>query len=654
MKLRYIITTLVAAVALATSCQESLERHLAEVQVSSSYVAIPAAGGSKTITVTATDDWTINDIPEWLTVKPVSGQAGETEVTFTSAAATSTNQTTVHLVCSGKTQEINVLQQTAKQELPISTCAQVNSGEDGKTYRVKGTVTRIVNTTYGNMYISDDTGEVYVYGTLDASGAEKNFLSLGIEAGDIVTVEGPRTTYGGVIELVNVTVIEIEKSLIKVESVEPAEGLPLEGGTFTVTLTNKGDGVGVQIPEDAKSWLSVSTIASKGTTTMVGLEAAANEGGDRSATVVFATASGDKDYTAQVELSQKGAVIDVTVEEFLAAEEGDTQYRVSGVVTKISASSKYHNADITVASGDFAHSVLLYRTVAAEGNIEDLGIKEGDIVTVIGKRSSYGGTAQMAAGGLCENVTTYAAATVAEFLAAAKGETYAVSGEITKVENLSPKSKYNNVNITIKDGDNTLYLYRVTTFDQSDVAVLNPEVGGTITVAGERSEYNGTPQMGSGGVVLAYTAPAEDGGGETPDTGAYDTKFAYTLGSSAYDDGVATVNDVKGVKVLKIGTAKKAGSFSLTIPAGTKSISYYAVAWKDAATTLTFTAGETLLGSQEIVANDGATGQTPYTFTVADSDKYTLDFGSALTAETQVVVTTKEDANYRAILFGIQ
>ena len=54
MKLRYIITTLVAAVALATGCQESLERHLAEVQVSSSYVAIPAAGGTKTITVTAT------------------------------------------------------------------------------------------------------------------------------------------------------------------------------------------------------------------------------------------------------------------------------------------------------------------------------------------------------------------------------------------------------------------------------------------------------------------------------------------------------------------------------------------------------------------------------------------------------------------------
>ncbi len=510
MKLKYIITTLLATAVLATSCQEDIERHLSEVQVSSSYVAIPAEGGSKTITVTATAEWNIENVPSWLTVSPVSGVAGETEVSFKADAATSTNEVTLRLLCSGKTQELNVLQQTEKVDLPISTCKEVNSGTDGVTYRIKGTVTRIVNTTYGNMYVSDGTDEVYVYGTLDASGAEKNFLSLGIEAGDIVTVEGPRITYSGTIELKNVSVIAIEKSLIKVDSVEPESAeLPVEGGSFTVTLTNKGDGVSVSVPADAKSWLTLEGISTSGTETVVKFEAAANEGGDRETTISFTTTSDGKEYSASASLSQKGAIIEATVEEFLAAEEGNTQYRVSGVVTKISASSKYHNADITVSSGDFAHSVLLYRAVTAEGNIEDLGIKVGDIVTVVGKRSSFSGTAQMAAGGLCESVKTYASASVAEFLAAAKGEEYAVSGEITKVESLSPKSKYNNVNITIKDGDNTLYLFRVTTFDKSDVAVLNPEVGGTIVVAGKRDEYDGSAQMASGGVVLSYTAPAK-------------------------------------------------------------------------------------------------------------------------------------------------
>jgi hypothetical protein len=526
MKLRYIITTLLAAVALATGCQESLERHLAEVQVSSSYVAIPAAGGSKTITVTATSDWAISDIPEsWLTVTPTSGVAGETEVTFTAAAATSTNEATVSLVCNEKIQQINVLQMTEKVDLPISTCAEVNAGVDGTSYRIKGTVTKITSTTYGNMYINDGTDEVYVYGTLDANGAEKNFSSLGIEAGDIVTVEGPRKTYSGTIELVNVTVISIEKSLIKVDSLSVKKALPLEGGELKAYLTCKGDGVTVSVPDASKSWISVNAVETSGTSAIVTFYVAANEGGDRSSDLAFSTTSGGKTYTASSSFEQKGAIIDASVAEFLAAAESNTQYRVTGVVTKISASSKYHNADITVSSGDFASSVLLYRTVTSEGNIEDKGIKVGDIVTVLGKRSSYNNTPQMAAGGVCESVKSYAAATVAEFLAAENGSEYAVTGEITKVASLSGKSGYNNVNITIKDGDNTLYLYRVTTYDKADVAALNPEVGGTITVAGKRGEYNGSAQMAAGGVVLAYTAPAQGGATYTLTADALPTAY---------------------------------------------------------------------------------------------------------------------------------
>ena len=51
MKLRNIFTILAAALAFAfVGCQEE-ERFLSEVKVSSSYVALPAEGGSKTIEV---------------------------------------------------------------------------------------------------------------------------------------------------------------------------------------------------------------------------------------------------------------------------------------------------------------------------------------------------------------------------------------------------------------------------------------------------------------------------------------------------------------------------------------------------------------------------------------------------------------------------
>ena len=78
MKLKYIFTALVAALTLAVGCEDDIERYLDEVKVSSSYVAIPAAGGSQTITVNASADWSFGDIPEWLTVSPTSGAATPT------------------------------------------------------------------------------------------------------------------------------------------------------------------------------------------------------------------------------------------------------------------------------------------------------------------------------------------------------------------------------------------------------------------------------------------------------------------------------------------------------------------------------------------------------------------------------------------------
>lgn len=255
MKLKYIFTALAAVFALFTSCSEEEMAQLGSVQVSQSYVAIPAEGGTCEVTVRANADWQITDVPEWLTLSTDHGTIGETVVKFTAGAATSTNTATVLLTCNGETQRINVLQQTEKVDLPISKIKDVLNGVDGVTYRVKGVVTGLSNTIYGNYDVVDETGSVYIYGTLDASGAEKNFASLGIEAGDIVTVEGPRTTYGSTIELVNVTVIAIEKSLIKVDSLSTTT-VEKEGGELVAYLTCKGEGVSVESPVD---WLAVKS-----------------------------------------------------------------------------------------------------------------------------------------------------------------------------------------------------------------------------------------------------------------------------------------------------------------------------------------------------------------------------------------------------------
>ncbi len=67
--------------------------------------------------------------------------------------------------------------------------------DDFNIYTLKGTVTNITNTEFGNFDLVDATGTIYIYGLLDLTGTAKQFASLGIEAGDIVTLKGSYTTY---------------------------------------------------------------------------------------------------------------------------------------------------------------------------------------------------------------------------------------------------------------------------------------------------------------------------------------------------------------------------------------------------------------------------------------------------------------------------
>ncbi len=62
-------------------------------------------------------------------------------------------------------------------------------------YRLVGEVQNIKNTTYGNFYLKDETGSIYIFGLLDTEGKSKNFASLGIAEGDIVTLEGKYSLY---------------------------------------------------------------------------------------------------------------------------------------------------------------------------------------------------------------------------------------------------------------------------------------------------------------------------------------------------------------------------------------------------------------------------------------------------------------------------
>ena len=498
MKLKYLFPFFIAMLALMTSCDDEASMTLLdEIQVSSSYVSIPVEGGSTTITVTTQDSWTIEKVTtdknkvEWLTISATSGSAGESQISFSAPSAIDGRTAEVLLKSGDKTQRINVIQGLAV--ISEASVSEVRSGPDGKTFLVSGVVTAISNTVYGNWDLTDETGTIYIYGTLDSKGATKNFLSWGLEVGDEVTIQGPKSTYSGSPQMVDVTVININKSLIKVDSVEN-ELLPVEGGEFTAYLTCKGEGVSVEIPEDAKSWLSISSIESAGTNAVVKFNATANEGGDRETTLTFRTTSEGKNYSTETTLTQKGAIVEVSIAEFLAAEVGNTQYRLTGVITDI-ANTKYGNLYLR----DFSGETYVYGIA----DFESKGLKEGDIITIIGKRAAYKDAPQVG-GAVLESVIPVTVATIAEVLTKpdSSQDYFMVTGEITSIAN----DVYGNV--YLKDGESEIYVYGVYPgygatgdFRRNLLADKDIKVGDMLTVIATKTTY--TDKNGVSTIQLA-------------------------------------------------------------------------------------------------------------------------------------------------------
>lgn len=513
MKLKYIFTSLVAALALFTSCDDDKTLDgLDNIQVSQSIVSLPADGGSADIQVSATD-FDINivnskdkpvqvgdkEYPDWLTISKSQDKDGKTVLNFTATKATASREAYLFLVKDDQKQRIRVIQQTAKVDRPLSTCKQVLEGPDGDTYKVKGSVTKIANTTYGNLYVNDGTGEVYIYGTLDANGGEKNFLSLGIEVGDEITVEGPKETYNGTVELKNVTVLSIKKSILKFNALS-VESLPKEGGEVVAELENKGDGLTIDIPADAEDWLSVKSIAKDGDLTLVTFKATANNGGARTATVSFSSSNGKTSSTITADIAQEGAIAEVTASEFLAAAEGTAIYRLTGVVTKI-ASADYGNIYIQ----DYTGEVYVYG-IGSKGDFKNLNVKVGDVITLTGMRSAYKGTPQVK-GGTYESHKTVKKVSVAEFLALPedKNAWYMLTGKIATAAGGNKTDVATYGNFDLQDETGSVYIYGVQTgwentpnLSKKHFGDLGKGLGDEITVIGYRTAYKNVAQMGGG------------------------------------------------------------------------------------------------------------------------------------------------------------
>lgn len=240
-----------------------------------------------------------------------------------------------------------------------------------------------------------------------------------------------------------------------------------------------------------------------------------------------------------------------------------------------------------------------------------------------------------------------------------------VATEVEKVETTGPKFSVSTTALTAKAGDTSASFdvkgnVKWTVSSENAAYTVSPASGdgaGTVTVKFAANETDKdvtvklTVSTTAEVATKSYTVTLTHKGVSAAGAEDFSSSVEWKLGEFAYSEK-ATINDVKDVPVLKLGSSKNAGSATLKIPAGTTKVSFYGVAWKGNDATIKASVGETQVATQKLVANIDATGKAPYTLTVADSDKYTITLPAKLEADTEVTITTT--TKVRAILFAIK
>ena len=178
------------------------------------------------------------------------------------------------------------------------------------------------------------------------------------------------------------------------------------------------------------------------------------------------------------------------------------------------------------------------------------------------------------------------------------------------------------------------------------------------------SDYAGLTGARFDGIEVTPPSDGGEEGGETPTPpaggdGQFDCNITWTLGNKAYDNTsgsnaqTGTVNGVAVDNMLKLGTSSVVGDATLHVPAGTKKLGFYCVAWTNKSSSeIKFSINGTTLTTMTPAPNAGATGNPPYTITLAGSDYYEIEMPSADAAD--VKVETTNSSQPRVIFIGIK
>ena len=176
---------------------------------------IATEGGKYVINVTSNVAWTVT-VPEGLTAAPAAGE-GNAEVVVTVPANELYEEVSYKVSVAteeaAEVQEFSFTINQAAAEPPFKTATVAEflaAAEDATIYELTGMITSVTNTTYGNFYLKDATGEVLIYGLCSPEGEQKYWAASGAKVGDTITVQTVRTSYNNAPQGKNAIFVELK------------------------------------------------------------------------------------------------------------------------------------------------------------------------------------------------------------------------------------------------------------------------------------------------------------------------------------------------------------------------------------------------------------------------------------------------------------
>ncbi len=247
---------------------------------------------------------------------------------------------------------------------------------------------------------------------------------------------------------------------------------------------------------------------------------------------------------------------EMTVAEAIAAADG-TGVEITGVVTEITYKWSDKDKNMSVVLADGTGEIALYKLGTQ--------VALGDKIVVKGNVSTYK-VKQIGEGATAEVKGNHVEATVTEAIAKEDNTLVAVTGSVTKI-NYNWNDTNKNMSVTISDGTNTLYIFKLAT----QVAE-----GDKITVYGKVSTYNNAKQIAAGAFAIILPPEAD----ATLDFSVEANRVSHSTTQHKWSaNGIEFINDKNESSnnvVDNIGPIRCYASSSITVNyTGIKTIVFY-------------------------------------------------------------------------------